>query len=73
MNWEDGTNADTSAASRERSGDDTGVLRDTPAETWSPYEVWRTRIKQPRERAARVEAIGNSSDAISAGEIAPVR
>jgi hypothetical protein len=73
MNPTDGTNADNPSASREQAHDDAGVHRDTPAATWDPYEVWLTRIKQPRERAARIAARGTSSRTTIAREIAPVR
>lgn len=69
MNPTDGTNADNPAASGEHAHDDTGVYRDTPATTWDPYEVWVTRIKQPRERAAR----STSGRTTIAREIAPAR
>ena len=31
----------------------TSALPDTRATSWDPHEVWLTRIKQPRESAAR--------------------
>jgi hypothetical protein len=73
MNPVDGTNADSPTASREQAHDDTGAYRDVPAATWEPYEIWRTRIKQPRERAARIAADSTSSRAISARSLAPAR
>ena len=35
--------------------DGAGVVHATPtaAAPWDPYEVWLTRVKQPRERSAR--------------------
>jgi len=32
-----------------------GVMNSSPAAgaSWDPYEVWLTRVKQPRERSAR--------------------
>jgi hypothetical protein len=73
MNPTDGTNADNPSASREQAHDDAGVYRDTPAATWDPYEVWLTRIKQPRERAARIARPSSPGRTIIAREIAPAR
>ena len=73
MNPTDGTNADNPAASREQAHDDAGVYRDTPVATWDPYEVWLTRIKQPRERAARIASPSTPSRTIIAREMAPAR
>jgi hypothetical protein len=73
MSPSDDTNADSPAALREQAPDDAGVYRDTPAATWDPYDIWLTRIKQPRERAARVARAGTRSPAIFARETAPVR
>jgi hypothetical protein len=73
MNPTDGTNADSPTASSERRQDDTDTYRDTQAATWDPYEVWFTRIRQPRERAARIATVTSSSRATSAPEAAPAR
>jgi hypothetical protein len=37
------------------------VSRMTPAASWDPLEVWLTRIKQPRESAARLAEAGASN------------
>lgn len=31
---------------------DANVIRSTASTAWDPHEVWLTRVKQPRERAA---------------------
>jgi hypothetical protein len=33
-----------------------GAEFSTKREAWSPYEIWLTRIKQPRDSAARTSA-----------------
>jgi hypothetical protein len=30
------------------------VLREPPAISWDPYEVWLSRVKRPRDLAARL-------------------
>lgn len=44
------------AASRDCGPGDEIVVRVAPAASWDPHEVWLTRVKQPRERAARAAA-----------------
>jgi hypothetical protein len=73
MNRADGTDADTTAASTDQSNEDTGAYRDSSATTWDPYEVWLTRIKQPRERAVRVAALSAPGNAVSARDLVPAR
>lgn len=54
MNWGDATSGNDDAASRDQgpAGDD--VAHGGRSASWDPYDVWLTRVKQPRERAARV-------------------
>jgi hypothetical protein len=40
---------------------DEGVSRSTQAASWDPFEVWLTRIKQPRDRAAKSAPAGTSN------------
>jgi hypothetical protein len=40
------------AASTDRSSADASDLQSATSTSWSPHEVWLTRIKQPRDRAA---------------------
>lgn len=41
------------SAGRDGAFSDESSSRSVPASSWDPYEVWRTRVKQPREEAAR--------------------
>jgi hypothetical protein len=41
-------------ALRDRAASDEGSFRSTQPTSWDPYEVWLTRVKQPRDRAAQV-------------------
>ncbi len=43
-------------ASRDRAASDASVVEEAASPSWDPHEVWLTRIKQPRERAARSAA-----------------
>ncbi len=40
---------------KESADDESG--RDSSSESWDPYEVWRTRIKEPRELQFHVNKI----------------
>jgi len=61
MSWAEAMKEQANAASRDRVHMDANVLRSTPQNSWDPYEVWLTRVKQPRERAAgRVTADAES-------------
>lgn len=44
------------AAPRDRGPGDDSAIRVASAPSWDPYEVWLTRVKQPRDRAAHVAA-----------------
>jgi hypothetical protein len=48
-------------ALRDRAGNDEGIFRSTQSASWDPYEVWLTRVKQPRDRAAQVVTISASN------------
>ena len=41
-------------ALRDRAANDERVFRGTQSASWDPYEVWLTRVKQPRDRAVQV-------------------
>jgi hypothetical protein len=43
-------------ASRDRAATDDSVMPGTGSTSWDPHEVWLTRVKQPRDRAARLLA-----------------
>jgi len=40
---------------------DRGAFRRTPVASWDPFDVWLTRIKQPRDRAANSAPAGMSN------------
>ena len=40
-------------ASSEHDADDASISRPTQAASWDPFEVWLTRVKQPRDSAAK--------------------
>ncbi len=71
MNWAETMKAYSSVTSSQRYTGALSEIGGTPPEGWNPYEVWLTRIKQPRERAARLVTHGASSSAASASDLAP--
>lgn len=54
MTWAEIMRGNAEVASRDqgRAGDE--VANGTQSASWEPYDVWLTRVKQPRERAAQV-------------------
>ena len=48
-------------ASLEHVANDESVFRRTQATSWDPFEVWLTRIKQPRDRTAKSAPAGTSN------------
>jgi hypothetical protein len=44
---------------------DAGVSRGSTSTSWDPHEVWLTRVKQPRERAAGQVTPNADSQALS--------
>jgi hypothetical protein len=40
----------------ERAANDEGIFRSTQPAGWDPYDVWLTRVKQPRDRATQRES-----------------
>jgi hypothetical protein len=71
MNWAKTMTAYGSVTSSRRYTVEPGETTGELPEGWNPYEVWLTRIKQPRERAARLVNHGVSSCAASATDLAP--
>jgi hypothetical protein len=71
MNWAKTMTAYGSVTSSQRHTVEPGETIGALPEGWNPYEVWLTRIKQPRERAARLVNHGVSSSAASASDLAP--
>jgi hypothetical protein len=52
MSWAEAMKENARTASRDRVSADANVLRSAPSTSWDPYEVWLTRVRQPRELAA---------------------
>lgn len=53
MNWSDAMKDAADVAARDGESNRARAMPDTTSISWDPHEVWLTRIKQPRERAAR--------------------
>ena len=51
MSWSETMEGNTTAASLEHADNDEKVVRRTQA--WDPFDIWLTRIKQPRDNAAK--------------------
>jgi hypothetical protein len=54
--------ASATVALRDRVANDEGIFRGTQPGSWDPYEVWLTRVKQPRDRAAQAVTTGVAPD-----------
>ena len=52
MSWAQAMRENARVASRDRVSADANVVRSAPSTSWDPYEVWLSRVKQPRDRAA---------------------
>ena len=52
MSWAEAMKEMADVASRNRVFADANIMRSAPSTSWDPYEVWLTRVKQPREHAA---------------------
>lgn len=61
MKWADTMKGNATVASLEQAATDGGAFHRAPAAPWSPFEVWLTRIKQPRERIANSAPSGRSN------------
>ncbi len=61
MNWADAIKERAAAAMRERAAPAETALDKSRTSSWDPYEVWLTRVRQPRELAAT----GRSSRVLS--------
>jgi hypothetical protein len=64
MNWADAMRDSANVVSRDRAATDDRVLRRAESSSWDPHEVWLTRIKQPRERAARRVAASTANQTL---------
>ena len=52
MSWSEAMKENARVASRDRVSADANVVRSAPSNSWDSYEVWLSRVKQPRDRAA---------------------
>ena len=60
MNWAEAMKGNATVAMLEHVAYDASVSRATQAVSWDPFEVWLTRIKQPRDNAAKSAPAGTS-------------
>jgi hypothetical protein len=60
MSWADRVKATALAALAERTATAGRISVDAPW-SWNPHDVWLTRVKQPRELAARSSESGPST------------
>lgn len=58
MNWAETMKGNATVASLEQVATDGGAFRRTQAVSWSPFEVWLTRVKQPRDSIANSAPAG---------------
>ena len=61
MNLAEAVQGNATVALLERVADDTNVARAAQAVSWDSFEVWRTRIKQPRDSAVKSARAGTSN------------
>jgi hypothetical protein len=54
MSWAETMISSATVALRDHPANDEGTFRSTQPTSWDPYDVWLTRVKQPRDRAAQV-------------------
>jgi len=52
MSWTDVVRDHAKAVLRERAIAEHRIFGNAQPKGWDPYEVWLTRVKQPRDRAA---------------------
>ena len=61
MNWAETMKGNATVASLAHATIDGVAFRPTHPKSWDPFEVWLTRIKQPRDRAANSALAGTSN------------
>ena len=61
MSWSEAIKGNVPVALLEHVAHDESVSRPTQAASWDPFEVWLTRIKQPRDNAAKSAPAGTSN------------
>ena len=64
MNWTDAMKNNADVVSRASASSDLAGTRVASTTAWDPHEVWLTRVKEPRERAARRVADDASAPAL---------
>ena len=52
MSWAEEMKVNADVASRDGHSTDANAIRSATSTAWDPHEVWVTRVKLPRERAA---------------------
>lgn len=62
MNWTETMMQNAAAVRNDTSISDTAAARGMPSMSWDPYDVWLTRIQQPRENARRAGPVDLSVD-----------
>lgn len=63
MGWSDVIGGSTEGASRDQDAVEGGNSGGAESAPWDPYDVWLTRVKQPRELADRAVTARNSNRA----------
>jgi hypothetical protein len=53
--------SNATVASLEHVANDESSFRRKQAASWDPFEVWLTRVKQPRDNAAKSATAGTST------------
>jgi hypothetical protein len=63
MNWADAMKGNAAIVARDLDSIAGGNAREAASASWDPYDVWLTRVKQPRELAGHVPTARNSNRA----------
>lgn len=56
MRWEEAMKVNATSVASDRASADADVVRSATTPAWDPYEVWLSRVKRPRDMAARRDA-----------------
>lgn len=68
MNWTDAMKNNANVVSRDHDSPEVTSMHSAAATSWDPHEVWLTRVKEPRDRAA-----SRASDNALVAPLAPNR
>jgi hypothetical protein len=71
MNWTDVMKNNADLLSRDHASSSLPGTRSAAPTSWDPHEVWLTRVKEPRERAARRFADSALGDPAAASRSSP--